>query len=72
LFTGIGPIGFRQHFNWSDVSNIRLSQKMGRNSASSQITIDAGKELSFASGIKSERLEFLLAALREMQKEYKF
>jgi hypothetical protein len=72
LFTGIGPIGFRQHFNWSDVSNIRLSQKMGRNSTSTQITIDAGKELSFASGIKSERLAFLLAALHEMQKEYKF
>ena len=71
LFTGIGPIGFRRHFNWSSVRAIRRSQRMGRNSTHDEITIDADKELRFASGIKTERLEFLIAALREMQKEYK-
>jgi hypothetical protein len=72
LFRGVGPIGWKQRFNWSAVTGIRRTQRMGRNSTYDQITIDAAKELSFASGVKRERFEFLLAALREMQKEYRF
>lgn len=69
LFAGIGRIGFKKRFKWSEVRMIEKSMSYGRRSASEQITIHADRELNFANGVKNERRNFLLAALRQMQRE---
>jgi hypothetical protein len=66
VFTGVGPLGWRRRFNWRSVSSIQRTEKYGnRGSVSEQITIEADRKLNFAAGVKDERLEFMLAALRK-------
>jgi hypothetical protein len=70
IFTGVGPIGWRRRFNWRNVASIRRTEKVGsRGSVSEQITFDGEKRLNFATGIKTERLDFMLAMLRKKWRE---
>ncbi|HWY29875.1 MAG TPA: hypothetical protein VNX46_03925 [Candidatus Acidoferrum sp.] len=70
VFTGVGPIGWRRRFNWRSVSAIRRTVKSGgRGSTSEQITFEGDKRMSFAAGIKSERLDFMIAMLRKKWRE---
>jgi hypothetical protein len=51
IFNGVGPIGWRRRFNWRAVSAIRRTEKTGnRGSISKQITLEGGKQISFAAG----------------------
>jgi len=70
IFTGVGPFGWRRRFNWRKVSSIRRTEKSGnRGSVSQQITFEGERQLNFASGAKSERLNFMLAMLRKKWRE---
>jgi len=70
IFTGVGPIGWRRRFNWRKVSAIRRTEKSGsRGSVSQQITFEGERQFNFASGVKDERLNFMLAALRKKWRE---
>lgn len=66
IFSGVGPLGWRRRFNWRKVSAIRRTEKRGnRGSTSQQLTLEGEERLNFASGVKEERLDFMLAALRK-------
>jgi hypothetical protein len=68
-FTGVGPLGFRRRFKWSGVTAIRATEQYGRRGQPSrQITIEGEKRIDFGSGLKPERLDFILAALKRMQR----
>ncbi len=66
VFTGVGPIGWRQKFQRDDVTKVRRSQHRGsKGNMSDQITIEGRKTIHFGVGMKTERLHFILAALRQ-------
>jgi hypothetical protein len=70
IFTGVGPIGWRRRFNWRKVTSIRRTEKIGnRGSTYEQITFEGEKRLNFAAGVKTERLDFMLAVLRKKWRE---
>lgn len=69
VFTGVGPVGWRRRFSWRQVRAIRRTQRMNRNGISEQITFDGEKTLNFAGGVRSERLNYLLAVLRQKWRE---
>jgi hypothetical protein len=72
VFTGVGPIGWRRRFDWSDVTGLRLTERTGsRGAISNQISFEGNKRLDFASGLKAERLDFMIAALRQMRQQYR-
>lgn len=70
VFTGVGPIGWRRRLNWRGVSSVRCTESYGRRgSVSRQIKFEGETPLSFASGVKEERLNFMLAVLRRKWQE---
>ncbi len=70
IFTGVGPIGWRRRFDWRKVATVRRTESYGsRGAVTQQITFDGEKRLNFAGGIKSERLDFMLAVLRKKWRE---
>jgi len=65
IFSGIGPIGTRQRFDWRKVSSIRLTRSRGsRGGIFRRITFEGERQLSFGANVKDARLNFMLAALR--------
>jgi hypothetical protein len=70
VFTGVGPIGVRRRFQKDDVTAVRRADARGGNGGRRrmpfQLTLEGRKRIRFASGLKTERLEFMLAALRQM------
>jgi hypothetical protein len=70
VFYGVGPFGWKRRFNWRNVTAIRRTQKYGGENGPYQvITLEGEKKLNFGTGIKSERLDFMLAALRKKWRE---
>jgi hypothetical protein len=70
IFMGVGPIGWRRRFNWRKITAIRKTDRVGsRGSTFEQITFEGEKRLNFAAGIKTERLDFMLAVLRKKWRE---
>ena len=72
LWTGVGPVGWKRTFNWRDVTSIQQTEGWGGrrgNRPVPRITITAGKTFNFASGISQERLNYLLAVLRQKWRE---
>ena len=66
VFTGVGPIGWRRKFQREDVTGVRRSQHRGsKGQVSDQITIEGRKTINFAAGMNAERMNFMLAALRQ-------
>lgn len=67
IFTGVGPIGWRRRFRWGDVTAVGFgTARWQRNYRPvRQILLETPRQkLKFASGLKEERQNFLLAALR--------
>jgi hypothetical protein len=72
VFTGVGPIGWRRRFEWDGVTSFRVTEHVGnRGAASNQITIEGRKRLDFGSGIKVERLDFMIGALRRLRHQHR-
>ena len=72
VFTGVGPIGWRRRFEWSAVTGLGVTKHVGsRGATSDQITIEAKQRLDLGNGIKRERLDFMIGALRLMQRHYR-
>ena len=70
LFAGVGSVGWRRRFNWRKVSGIRRTEfRTNRGSVQWQITFEGEKRLHFATGVKDERLDFMLAVLRAKWRE---
>src|SRR5512140_3460686 len=68
-FTGFGPFGLRRRFKWSTVRSIRCSQRFGRDGQSArQITIEADRPINIGAGLKPERADYMVAALRRMMR----
>jgi len=66
IFTGIGFIGKRKKFLWSEVSNISEKASLWKKSGSrnTSIHIEGAKRISFAGSVKSDRMYFLMGALK--------
>lgn len=74
VFTGVGPIGRRQHFSVREVRDVRMENRHwrdsdgdARNKAQVVIELHSGHRLTFASGLPPKRRQFLaLAAKRAL------
>jgi hypothetical protein len=64
IFTGVGQVGWRRRFNWRGVTAIRRTERHGRNGPQPQITLEGEKRLRFGTGLKAERMDYLLAVLQ--------
>ena len=72
VFTGVGPIGWRQRFEWNGVTTFRIADRVGsRGATSNQITMEGRKRLDFGSGIRADRLDFMIGALRHMRNQHR-
>jgi len=70
IFTGVGPVGFRQRFSWSGVTAVRRTVKYGnRNGPSEQITLEGAKTLNLAGGMNAPKMNFLLSVLQQKLRE---
>lgn len=69
VFTGIGAIGFRQRFDASAVTGVRVVESVSSDSEgtsrSTRIVIDADRPIKFGSTMKDERRWFIAGALRK-------
>jgi hypothetical protein len=71
VFTGIGPIGYRRHFDARAVKQVRISDQVsqtrnGGNVNKSFIMIETreGKRIKFGSMLREDRRKFMTAAVR--------
>ncbi len=71
IFTGIGPLGWRQRFRTGEVADVRLENRQWRDSDGdrrngSKITIElsSGKKLTFGSSLPDARRKFLALATK--------
>ncbi len=67
VFVGVGPIGWRRCFNWRKVSSIKRTEKLNNGNTSQRLTIEGEKRIDFGTGLKAERLDFMLGALQQMR-----
>jgi len=71
IFSGVGPLGFRNRFAAADVRDVRIDDRPWRNSngrsrRSAQILIDTEhKPITFGSMLAPERRRFLAGALKK-------
>jgi hypothetical protein len=70
VFNGIGRVGWKRHFNWGQIEKIRVS-KLYRTDFPTRlrISLEGDSTISFAKGVSTERLRFLLIALRVMHRQ---
>ena len=66
VFTGIGMIGRRKKFLWKDVATISEKASLWKKSGSKNTSIhmEGTSRISFAGGVNSSRMYFLLNALK--------
>ncbi len=69
VFTGVGALGFRRRFNWSQVQSMRITKGYGRSFRSEQITLQGVQKVHFGSNLGPRRLEFILGALRQIDRD---
>mgnify|MGYP006883238833 CR=1 FL=1 len=67
VFTGIGPIGSRERFDASAISEVReqRSRRSGRRASSTCIVLEGPRPLFFGSQLNSPRRRFMIATLRQ-------
>lgn len=72
VFTGVGPLGYRRRFMPSQVSDVRIEDRMWRDSDGDRqqktcvvIETQEGKLIRFGSMLSNERRRFLAALLRK-------
>lgn len=68
IFTGIGKIGMTKNFLWNDVSRIKEKHTNFRypGSQGSNIILEGKKRISFGSGLKEDRLYYLLRSTKSI------
>lgn len=67
VFTGVGPIGWRRRFERDGVTAVHRTEHRGsKGRVSGQITIEGRQRINLAAGLKAERFDFMLAALRQL------
>ena len=65
LFTGVGPIGWRRRFAWSEVTGVAEQTRYNsKGSPSREIRLSGARPLTFGSLLSEARRQFLLAILR--------
>jgi hypothetical protein len=66
IFTGVGNIGLVNSFLWSDITKIKEKQANIRypGSQGNTIVLEGKKRISFGTGVKEERLYYLLRAIK--------
>jgi hypothetical protein len=71
LFKGIGAIGWKRHFDWNQITKIRISKINNPSGMGNlqQIALEGEKVFVLAKGVKAERLGFMLIALRLMYRK---
>ena len=68
IFTGIGSIGLKKHFLWSEVSTLKESQPNLRypGSQGRALVLEGKKRISFGTGLKEERLYYVFRAIKSV------
>ena len=68
IFTGVGNIGLVNSFLWSDITKIKEKQANIRypGSQGNTIVLEGKKRISFGTGVKEERLYYLLRAIKSL------
>lgn len=66
VFTGIGKLGIKKTFVWSDVATLKekLESNRYRGSQVSQLVFEGKKRVTFGSGLNEEKRYFMLNALK--------
>ena len=65
VFTGVGPIGFRKHFDANEVTAVRVAPDLSGNRASAVlIVLDGPHRVRFGSGLTEARRDFIAGVLR--------
>jgi hypothetical protein len=64
IFKGIGPFGWRRHFDWSGVKRIRLARYSINDSNWEQIVLEGDNIVQAGRGVRHKRLYYVLIALR--------
>jgi hypothetical protein len=67
IFTGVGGVGWRRHFAWNEVVEIRESIN-DQNRANAQLVLQSGRKINFAHEITPDRIQFLLTTLRTLKR----
>ena len=70
LFVGIGRLGRRRRFPWSDITAVHEGPSNTRypGGHDSAIRLEGQRRLTFGSGLNSERRYFVVQALRRRMK----
>lgn len=72
VFCGVGGVGVRRRFAWSKEVVIRKEYAQTRRGGRPELELhDGNKRISLVGGVKRERLDFLMAALQQMKREYR-
>ena len=68
IFVGVGPLGWKRNFNWSEVSGFRQQDAKwhGPGCSGMQIVAEEKRESAFGSMLDGRRRLFLLGMLRQM------
>ena len=67
VFTGIGPLGWRRHFDASQVKSVQLDEtrsSKGQRTDYILMQLRVGKQIKFGSQLSGERRQFFLGAMR--------
>ena len=68
IFQGVGTIGRRKHFRWSEIDNIREEAYIARNRNNEgtgyRLVLEGAKQVKFGSMWNSERRYYILNALK--------
>ncbi len=69
ILKGVGPIGWKRHFNASQVRKIRISTIYSAKTGNQQqIAMEGEKVITLARGVRPDRLRFMLIALHQMRR----
>ncbi len=67
IFTGVGPVGYRQRFHCSEIAIVREDVVVGDKGARTRtIVLEGGKRLKFGSMLNEERRYFVMEVLKTM------
>jgi hypothetical protein len=70
VFNGVGRVGWRRSFDWGQIQKIRIFKIYITNFPTKLgISLEGDQVVNFAKGMKTERLHFMLIALRVMHRQ---
>jgi hypothetical protein len=68
VFVGAGPLGKRQRFSWRALCDGTITERHARRSNSQLISLKGAEQVVFGTLLGDERRQFVVAALKEMQR----